>query len=97
MRWRLQGCIRDVLCGVVVGAAVREELESDPIFFLRHGYTYSGHSSVCAAALANLAIIEREGLVERAKHVGARLSKGLGSLATDGTICPLYTSHAAEE
>jgi adenosylmethionine-8-amino-7-oxononanoate aminotransferase len=74
------------LGGVYVGAIVREALESDPNFFLRHGYTYSGHSSVCAAALANLAIIEREGLVERAKHVGARLSKGLGALATDGTI-----------
>ena len=74
------------LGGVYVGAVVREALESDPNFFLRHGYTYSGHSSVCAAALANLAIIEREGLVERAKHVGARLSKGLGALATDGTI-----------
>jgi putrescine aminotransferase len=74
------------LGGVYVGAAVREALESDPSFFLRHGYTYSGHSSVCAAALANLAIIEREGLVERAKHVGSRLSKGLGALATDGTI-----------
>ena len=74
------------LGGVYVGAAAREALESDPNFFLRHGYTYSGHSSVCAAALANLAIIEREGLVERAKHVGARLSKGLGALATDGTI-----------
>ena len=93
------GVIPDMLCfakgvtsgyqplgGVYVGAAVREALESDPSFFLRHGYTYSGHSSVCAAALANLAIIEREGLVERAKHVGARLSKGLGALATDGTI-----------
>ena len=74
------------LGGVYVGAAVREALESDPNFFLRHGYTYSGHSSVCAAALANIAIIEREGLVERAKHVGARLAKGLGALATDGTI-----------
>ena len=93
------GVIPDMLCfakgvtsgyqplgGVYIGAAVREALESDPNFFLRHGYTYSGHSSVCAAALANLAIIEREGLVERAKHVGARLSKGLGALATDGTI-----------
>ncbi len=93
------GVIPDMLCfakgvtsgyqplgGVYVGAAVREALELDPNFFLRHGYTYSGHSSVCAAALANLAIIEREGLVERAKHVGARLSKGLGALATDGTI-----------
>lgn len=74
------------LGGVYVGAAVREALESDPNFFLRHGYTYSGHSAVCAAALTNLAIIEREGLIERAKHIGARLAKGLGALAIDGTI-----------
>lgn len=30
-----------------------------------HGYTYSGHPVACAVALANLEIIEREGLVER--------------------------------
>jgi adenosylmethionine-8-amino-7-oxononanoate aminotransferase len=74
------------LGGVYVGKAVREALESDPNFFLRHGYTYSGHSSVCAAALTNLAIIEREGLIERAKSIGARLAQGLGALAADGTI-----------
>ncbi|MET3790090.1 aspartate aminotransferase family protein [Aquamicrobium terrae] len=32
-----------------------------------HGYTYSGHPVACAVALANLDIIEREGLVERVK------------------------------
>jgi len=32
-----------------------------------HGYTYSGHPACAAAALANLEIIEREGLVERVK------------------------------
>ena len=30
-----------------------------------HGYTYSGHPVCCAVALENLAIIEREGLVDR--------------------------------
>ena len=30
-----------------------------------HGYTYSGHPVAAAAALANLEIIERDGLVER--------------------------------
>ena len=32
-----------------------------------HGYTYSGHPVCAAAALANLEIIEREGLVDRVK------------------------------
>jgi adenosylmethionine-8-amino-7-oxononanoate aminotransferase len=41
---------------------------------------------VCAAALTNLAIIEREGLIERAKLIGSRLAQGLGALAADGTI-----------
>ncbi len=30
-----------------------------------HGYTYSGHAAACAAALANLDILERESLVDR--------------------------------
>ena len=74
------------LGGVVVGRAVREPLEADPGFFLRHGHTYSGHPTACAAALANLDIMEREGLVERANHVGARLSAGLRSLERDGVL-----------
>lgn len=74
------------LGGVLVGPAVRAGLEADPDFFLRHGFTYSGHPTACAAGLANLAIIRREGLVERATHVGARLRNGLEALASDGTI-----------
>ncbi|MEI7972076.1 MAG: aminotransferase class III-fold pyridoxal phosphate-dependent enzyme [Actinomycetota bacterium] len=74
------------LGGVFVGRTALNALERDPDFFLRHGYTYSGHSAVCAAALKNLEIIERDGLIERAKHVGKRLSDGLRSLAADGII-----------
>ena len=36
-----------------------------------HGWTYSGHPVCAAAALANLAILEREKLVENAAQVGA--------------------------
>ncbi len=74
------------LGGVFVGRTALNALERDPDFFLRHGYTYSGHSAVCAAAMKNLEIIERDGLIERAKHVGKRLSEGLHSLASDGVI-----------
>ena len=74
------------LGGVFVGRAPLDALESDASFFMRHGYTYSGHASVCAAGLKNLEIMEREGLVDRAKHVGQRLGAGLQALAADGTI-----------
>lgn len=74
------------LGGVFVGPAVRGPLEADPNFFLRTGFTYSGHPTACRAALANIDIIEREGLVERAHHVGRRLSAGLHSLHADGQI-----------
>ena len=42
-----------------------------------HGYTYSGHPVAAAAALANLAIFEREKLVERADQTGALLQRRL--------------------
>ncbi len=74
------------LGGVFVGPGPRAALERDPDFFLRHGFTYSGHPVACVAALTNLAIMRREGLVERATHVGAQLSGGLRSLAADGVI-----------
>jgi adenosylmethionine-8-amino-7-oxononanoate aminotransferase len=70
--------------GVLVGAAVRGPLEADSAFVLRHGNTYSGHPAGCAAGLANLAIMRREGLVERSVEVGARLAEGLRSLV-DGS------------
>jgi 4-aminobutyrate--pyruvate transaminase len=37
-------------------------------------------------AHAGVDILEREGLLERAVHVGARLSEGLRALAADGVI-----------
>jgi adenosylmethionine-8-amino-7-oxononanoate aminotransferase len=74
------------LGGVIVGERVRRSLEADPAFLLRHGYTYSGHPAACAAALANLEIIEREELVGRAAVVGGRLADGLRALAADGVI-----------
>ena len=44
---------------------------------LGHGYTNTGHPVLAAAALANLNIIEREGLVENAAAMGAYLKAGL--------------------
>lgn len=47
---------------------------------LSHGFTYSGHPVCCAAALANLDIIEGEGLAENARKVGTHLLEKLSEL-----------------
>jgi adenosylmethionine-8-amino-7-oxononanoate aminotransferase len=47
----------------------------------RHGYTYSGHAAVAAAALANIAIMEREDLCARALHLERDLVDVLAPLA----------------
>ena len=74
------------LGGVFVGPKPCAALESDQDFFLRHGFTYSGHPTACVAGLKNLEIIRREGLLDQAKHVGERLSDGLHALAADGLL-----------
>jgi len=74
------------LGGVICSREVCDVLEQDPTFVMRHGYTYSGHPSACAAGLANIDIIEREGLVERARHIGDRLEAGFQALASDGIL-----------
>jgi adenosylmethionine-8-amino-7-oxononanoate aminotransferase len=57
------------LGGVVVGPRVQEPFWRGDAGMFRHGYTYSGHATACAVALANLDIIEREGLVQRVKEL----------------------------
>ena len=53
---------------------------------LSHGFTYMGHPVGCAAALANLAIIEEEGLVANAADVGRYLFDRLKELERFETV-----------
>ena len=62
---------------VLIGARPLEFLDGTPF---RHGFTYNGHPVGAAVALANLDIIEREGLIERAERTGARMLEGLRPL-----------------
>ncbi len=65
------------LGAVLISDGVADMLDGQPF---RHGFTYNGHPTGCAVALENLAIIEREGLVERARELGAYLLEGLKRL-----------------
>jgi len=68
------------LGGVVVGRRVQEPFWRGDAGMFRHGYTYSGHATACAVALANLGIIEREGLVQRVQQLEPVFAEKLGSI-----------------
>jgi len=68
------------LGGVVVGAKVAAPFWEAGAWF-RHGPTYSGHPTVCAAALANLDIMERENLLERGNELEGEMAAALAPLA----------------
>jgi adenosylmethionine-8-amino-7-oxononanoate aminotransferase len=70
------------LGGVLVGERIRAPFWDEPIAgaVFRHGYTYSGHSGAAAAAIANLDIIEREGLLERVRLLEPVLDKAVRRL-----------------
>jgi acetylornithine/LysW-gamma-L-lysine aminotransferase len=67
---------KGVAGGVPLGVmAFRGEL--GPIKTGSHGSTFGGNPLACAAALATIDVIEREGLVESAERNGRRLIEGL--------------------
>jgi len=65
------------LSGAIVGDRVWAVLEqgADEMGPIGHGYTYSAHPLCCAAANANLDIIENEGLTDNARTTGAYLQE----------------------
>jgi putrescine aminotransferase len=70
-----------------VGAVLVAPAVAEPFFrpgagvWFRHGYTYSGHAMCAAVALANLEIIEREGLLQEAARLETTLARSLSPLA----------------
>jgi putrescine aminotransferase len=70
------------LSAVMVGDRVADVLINGTGEFY-HGFTYSGHPVACAVALANIDIIEREGLVQRAEDMGGLLREKLHAALDD--------------
>ena len=64
----------------IVSERVAQVFMGRPGGVLSHGQTYGGHPVACAVALANIELIEREQLVERAAEMGGYLQAGLRSL-----------------
>ena len=69
------------LGGIGVSDQIREVMNGvPPAKRWMHAFTYSGHPTCCAVALANLDLFEREGLVARAAASGDRLLARLRQL-----------------
>jgi putrescine aminotransferase len=75
------------LGGVVISGAIAAPFwdEPNPPWF-RHGPTYAGHPTCCAVALANLDIIEREGLLARGRELEGELAAALRPLASHALV-----------
>lgn len=70
------------LGGVVISDRIAEPFWKEPggpIF--RQGATYAGHATCCAAGVANLGILEREGLITRGREMEGPLHDALLALA----------------
>ncbi|MFC3690288.1 acetylornithine transaminase [Aquipuribacter hungaricus] len=72
-----KGLAGGIPCGAVVayGAATAGLLGRS-----QHGTTFGGNPVAAAAALATLHVVERDGLLERARHLGALLRDGIGAV-----------------
>jgi putrescine aminotransferase len=75
------------LGAVIVGARVAEPFwrEGSAEVF-RHGYTYAGHPTACAVGLANLDIVEREGLIGRVAELEPVLAEKIRPLAAHNLV-----------
>jgi len=69
-----------------IGAAIATDkvalkFDDGPESLFMHSITFSGHPVACTAALANMEVIEREGLVENSAEMGRYLLDRLGGLS----------------
>jgi len=58
-----------------------------------HGFTYSGHAASCAVALANIGLMEREGICEHVRDVGPYFEERLKTLLAMPIVGDVRGSH----
>ncbi|GAA3716355.1 aspartate aminotransferase family protein [Gordonia hankookensis] len=84
---------------VPMGAVFIAPRIAEPFFgggvWWRHGYTYGGHAGAAAAAMANLDIIEGEGLLAEATRLEGDLEQALSPLADLDSVSEVRTGLGA--
>ncbi|MGB3707140.1 aspartate aminotransferase family protein [Gordonia sp. (in: high G+C Gram-positive bacteria)] len=84
---------------VPMGALIVAPKVAEPFFgggvWWRHGYTYGGHSAAAVAALTNIDIIEREGLLNEANRLESDLAAAFSPLAEMDQVSEVRTGLGA--
>jgi acetylornithine/succinyldiaminopimelate/putrescine aminotransferase len=71
---------KGLAAGLPIGAVVASPRLTDALALGDLGSTFGGGPVPCAAALANIAVIERDGLIANAVEIGAHLARGAVAL-----------------
>jgi adenosylmethionine-8-amino-7-oxononanoate aminotransferase len=74
------------LGGLIASAKIAAPFFDSPGVMWRHGYTYSGHASACAAGLAVCQVYEEEGVFARANELEGELAAAVASLEDLGPV-----------
>jgi putrescine---pyruvate transaminase len=96
-RWSVQPDMITFAKGVTsgylpLGGVIASERVAEPFWataggpVLRHGPTYSAHATCCAAALANIALLGRDGLLERGRELEQPLLDALMPLTGHAAV-----------
>lgn len=70
------------LGGIIASDRIIETVLDGPVGMFNHALTYGGHPVACAAALKNLEIMEREGVVENVAALSPYLEAKLAEVAS---------------
>lgn len=95
-RWDLRPdlitCAKGITSGYLpMGAVIASPAVAEPFWkpgagLWRHGYSYSGHATVAAAAIANIDILQREELPKRALDLETELADALTPLVEHALV-----------
>ncbi len=80
------------LAATIVSDEIFDVISARDAMFL-HGMTYSGHPACAAAGLANIAILETDGIPRQVQTTGALFEKGLKSLEALDIVGEVRGSH----
>ena len=69
-----------------IGAVMTRDEIADAIPVFRHVHTFSGHAVACAASRKVIEIKERDGLIEKARILGAQFGRDLSKALIDHPI-----------